>query len=283
MECEPINAGPMNRMLTLLSVKLMHRCERYLSRLWKPSPGSSPLSRFFIKVYPFENLAEAYAMQFVAKHTSIPVPKVYCAFIHKGATYTVMSRIDGHMVSGGWHGRSDESKREIHLQLQLMIEELRNISPPEGMGVANVNGGPFCDPRLPSKMFWGPFASVREFHQALIEPVKIDKHPTDLPDLPDDIPELLDFYRQHHEKVVFTHGDLSSLNIVVRGDKVTGIIDWETSGWFPSYWEHSCAWHVNPYNVFWQDEVGKFLPHMPYELRMDKIRLKYFDAFGTNI
>jgi len=34
---------------------------------------------------------------------------------------------------------------------------------------------------------------------------------------------------------VFTHGDLSSLNVLVRGDQIVGIIDWETAGWYPSY------------------------------------------------
>lgn len=37
--------------------------------------------------------------------------------------------------------------------------------------------------------------------------------------------------------IVFTHGDLSSLNILARVDDIVGIIDWETAGWYPSYWE----------------------------------------------
>ena len=38
--------------------------------------------------------------------------------------------------------------------------------------------------------------------------------------------------------IVFTHGDLSSFNIVARVDGIVGIIDWETAGWYPSYWEY---------------------------------------------
>ncbi|KAI1125834.1 hypothetical protein F5Y10DRAFT_246234 [Nemania abortiva] len=68
------------------------------------------------------------------------------------------------------------------------------------------------------------------------------------------------------------HGDLSGLNIIVRGDNVVGIVDWETAGWLPYYWEYSRAWNVNLYNTLWQDEVGKFLDPMPYELAMDAIR-----------
>jgi thiamine kinase-like enzyme len=75
---------------------------------------------------------------------------------------------------------------------------------------------------------------------------------------------------------VFTHGDLSSLNVLASGDKITGIVDWETAGWYPSYWEYSTAWNVNLQNEFWRDEVDKFLEHMPEELEMEKLRLQYF-------
>jgi Ser/Thr protein kinase RdoA (MazF antagonist) len=42
---------------------------------------------------------------------------------------------------------------------------------------------------------------------------------------------------------VFTHGDVRTDNIVVKkestGDAVTGIIDWEDSGFYPAY--HECT------------------------------------------
>lgn len=63
--------------------------------------GILSVSNLCIKIYPFKNLGEAHAMQFVAQHTSIPVPKVLCAFIHKGVTYIVMSRIEGQQAQSG--------------------------------------------------------------------------------------------------------------------------------------------------------------------------------------
>ncbi|KAL7628852.1 hypothetical protein AAE478_000367 [Parahypoxylon ruwenzoriense] len=38
---------------------------------------------------------------------------------------------------------------------------------------------------------------------------------------------------------VFTHGDLAPRNIMVQESRITGIIDWENSGWFPDYWEYA--------------------------------------------
>jgi aminoglycoside phosphotransferase (APT) family kinase protein len=53
-------------------------------------------------------------MHFIAQHTSIPVPKVHCAFTHCDTTYIVMEHINGEMIARGWVFRSDESKIKIH-------------------------------------------------------------------------------------------------------------------------------------------------------------------------
>lgn len=98
-----------------------------------------------------------------------------------------------------------------------MVSQLRTLPAPEGVGVANAKGGRIFDSRLPSKLFWGPFPTRRDFHKELANGIDPDtKHE----DTPPDFQELLDFYRQADEKPVFTHGDLSSLNVLVRGDEV---------------------------------------------------------------
>ncbi|KAH7309120.1 kinase-like domain-containing protein, partial [Stachybotrys elegans] len=248
-----------------------------LKRLWKPSPGLTSIGNIVIKAKPFENLAEAHAMQFIARHTSVPVPKVYCAFVLKGKTYIVMSRLRGHMAAYGWKNRPQESKARILDQLRRMVAEIRSVHPPrQDIGVSNVNGGPFFDCRLPSKHFWGPFATTREFHEALIGDFDPD---VEYESAPDGLPELLRFYQQANHGLVFTHGDLSSFNIMVEGDEVVGILDWETAGWFPSYWEYACARNVNPHNLFWEDKVDRFLIPMPEELQMDEVRRRYFGDF----
>ncbi|PNY24937.1 Uncharacterized protein TCAP_05127 [Tolypocladium capitatum] len=250
--------------------------QKYLRRVWKPSPGLLSVFGVCIKVKPFKHLAEAYAMQFVARHTSIPVPKVHCAFIHDGDTYIVMGRINGQMAWHGWRNRPEKSKKRILDQLRRMVGELRSISLPEGVGVGSVDGGSFCDCRLPSKLFWGPFATIRDFHQALANDADTEADYENLPPDLSDLSDLFVFYRQPFGQSVFTHGDLSSLNILVNGDKVVGIIDWETAGWFPPYWEYTCAKNVTN-NTFSEEEIDMFLEPMPYELKMERIRRKYFD------
>jgi aminoglycoside phosphotransferase (APT) family kinase protein len=211
-------------------------------------------------------------MRFIAQHTSIPVPKVYCAFTRHGWTYILMERIDGQMVGRHWLRRSPESKARILSQLRQFVQEMRSIPPPS-MNVTNVDSGSLVDCRLPAPIRFGPFKNIEEFHNHLRQGIQYH------PDFNPEVIELINLHDRAWDPPVFTHGDLSSLNILVHGDKVVGIIDWETAGWLPTYWEYTTACQVNPRNYFWRDEIDKFLDPMPAELAMEKIRQKYFGDF----
>ena len=95
-------------------------------------------------------------------------------------------------------------------------------------------------------------------------------------------PGVNDFIAQHDGHLpppTFTHGDLSSLNIFGKGDKVVGFVDWETAGWFPSHCECTTACQVNPQNSVWIEEIDKFLDRFPVEQAVKKIRQRYFGDF----
>jgi aminoglycoside phosphotransferase (APT) family kinase protein len=274
MESQEINSGLCMRLTTLFLYKLNKiSCLRRLRK----HPGRILLvsSKLCIKATAFTTLAEANAMLFVARNTSVPVPKVYCSFKHKDRTYVLMERIAGQDLAQGWTQRSEESKARILAQLKIITAELRSIIPPDGTGVANVDGGPIFDQRLPDKSFWGPFATIQDFHRELRHGLELGDNEEAFPGLR----ELIEFHNGPWQRPVFTHGDLSSLNIMAVDDKVTGIVDWESAGWMPPYWEYTTAWHVNPRNVFWRDAVDGFLTPLPHELEMETIRRQYFGEF----
>lgn len=275
MESSQVNDKAWIRMLTLLAYKIAS--QKYLWRLWQRPrrPIVLPM-KMCIESSSCTTLAEANAMQFVALHTSIPVPKVYCAFKYKGRVYILMEWIAGEPLSRGWVQRSEESKQKILDQLRTMIHELRSIEPKSDVGVSNVDGGSIYDQRLPKKSLWGPFKTIQDFHRELRDGVEV-KGLTD--EIPPDLDRLVSYHNQHWPKSVFTHGDLSSSNVLVQGDEIVDIIDWETAGWYPLYWEYVTAWNVNPLNQFWQQEVDLFLTPMPYDLEMDGIRRRYFGDF----
>ena len=64
---------------------------------------------------------------------------------------------------------------------------------------------------------------------------------------------------QHHEArsrfeamgkrlyhTTFTHSDIAPSNILVSKGKIAAIIDWETAGWYPEYWDYT-RWAVSNY------------------------------------
>jgi hypothetical protein len=70
---------------TLLAIKT---CDsRHFQCLRNLLPSELLAMNQFITVrLGLKNLAKAHSIQLVARHTSMPVPKVHSAFVHKGAT-----------------------------------------------------------------------------------------------------------------------------------------------------------------------------------------------------
>ncbi|RMZ90941.1 hypothetical protein DV736_g1833, partial [Chaetothyriales sp. CBS 134916] len=266
-ESQAVNDTVLNRLLVLVAIKFLKH--------WRPRRGCVLLlsKGWCVKYGQLVSLSEAASMRFIAEHTSVPVPRVICAFTRHGITYIVMERIDGEIIGKGWLNRSAESQSKILSQVKQMIKEIRAIPPPPGQGVANVDGGPVYDGRLPGpSQYFGPFRNIEEFHRKLR--TGMDYNPGNDPKLN----ELVDLHGGSWP-LVFTHGDLSSLNILARGDKVVGIVDWETAGWFPAYWEYTTACQVNPQNSFWRAEIDRFLDPYLKELLMESIRQQLFGNF----
>ncbi|KAJ0414785.1 kinase-like protein [Aspergillus carlsbadensis] len=264
---KPVKDNIWYRYSTLLAIKLLKRL--------KPHHGSVLMltDKLCVKYGRRVNLSEAPTMRFVARHTSIPVPKVVCAFEHAGSTYIVMERIKGDIIGKGWVWRDGESKAKLLSQLKSTVDKMREIQPPEGTRIASVDGGSLYDCRVPGPLLrFGPFSTTQEFHRHLRGGMEFD------PRLDAEVRDLIT-QQDRSWPLVFTHGELSSLNILACGEEIVGIIDWETAGWYPSYWEYTTAHQVNPHNPFWVDEIDKFIQPMPDELKMGKTRQKYFGDY----
>jgi tRNA A-37 threonylcarbamoyl transferase component Bud32 len=261
-ESAPINDTYINQILVLGAVKLCRKLPRR-----RAGSVCFVSAKICIKVCSGGHLSEASTMRFVARNTSIPVPKVYCAFTYNGATYIAMERIKGDMLAKGWVKRSPGSKATLLAQLRVMVEELRRIPSPRE-SVSNVDGGPIHDVRMPD--IHGPYIDVHEFHKQLRG--GLGAHPDHYADLS----KMIALQDGRQWALKFTHGDLSSLNILARGDNIVGIIDWETAGFYPEYWEYTSACQVHPFALFWRDEIEKFIQPVPEALEMEKIRQKYF-------
>ncbi|KAL3418444.1 hypothetical protein PVAG01_10160 [Phlyctema vagabunda] len=238
-----------------------------------------PVSRHVIvKTGRWVHLTEAITLKFVAENTSIPVPKVYCSFVHKNRAYIVMERIRGVEAPKALGKLSEDSREKVFRQLKRMFQELRALKPPDGTGVESCVGRSLRDSRIPRSLpRLGPFKTIQEFHFWLREFL----NPLEIQDREDDqdwrdIKDMVTKQDRPWPPPVFTHGDLNPFNILIRGEDVVGIIDWEFSGWYPNYWEYTSAWCGNLTRTEWRDQLDKFLDPFPIELEMEITRQKWW-------
>ncbi|KAL2022380.1 hypothetical protein VTK56DRAFT_5447 [Thermocarpiscus australiensis] len=223
-------------------------------------------------------------MRFLEARTSIPIPRVHCAFLHKGRAFIVMERIKGQSLANAWMTLTDADRESIFAQLRRMFQELRALSPPPGTGVESCVGGSLRDSRIPrSQPRFGPFKTIQDFHFWLRDGLRLEdiEQPNRKNSLLseqdwEDLKEMVTKQGGPWPAPVFTHGDLNPSNIMVRGDQVVGIIDWEFAGWYPYYWEYTSAWYGNLTRRAWQNVINKFLDPYPDELRMEITRQKWY-------
>jgi aminoglycoside phosphotransferase len=265
----------LRRWITLLALQTVARFYQRQGRCTQIS------KHLIVKTGPYVHLTEAATMKFVAENTSLPVPKVYSAFIHKKRAYIVMERMQGDDLPRTWGNLPEESREKVFEQLKRMFQELRALKPAESVGVESCVGGSLHDSRIPSSLpRFGPFKTIQEFHLRLREGLQ----PSEIKDHKDDqdwrdITSMAARQDGPWPSPVFTHGDLHPFNIRLHGDKVVGIIDWEFSGWYPHYWEYTSAWYGNRLSTNWQGTLDKFLDPFPVELEMEITRQKWWGDF----
>ncbi|KAF5547552.1 serine threonine kinase [Fusarium phyllophilum] len=218
-----INNTFSRRLMTLIALKTS-------ARFYKHDGPCIPISKsLIVKKGPFVHLTEAATMQFVAANTSIPVPTVYCSFVHKNRAHIVMQRIQGKTIADAWRDLSDADRSNIFAQLRRMFQELRSLTPPSNTGIESCIGGSLRDSGIPyttvETSIWA-FQAIQNFHRWLREDLEPDSRPDHMEDQDwKNIKEMATKQDGSWPLPVFTHGDLNPFNIIVRGDQVVGIID----------------------------------------------------------
>jgi aminoglycoside phosphotransferase len=194
-------------------------------------------------------------MRYITNNTSIPVPKVQQVWRQDEVTYITMDIVDGTELACAWHDMSDKTKRWVVEQLKGYLGQLRALKPPIDGAVMSVTGGPMRDISRVGLETFGPFQSHDDFHQFLRGgragiPMEVFENMRG-------IEKVVDSHRQHYA-TKFTHGDFAPRNIMVKRDgTITAIVDWDSAGWFPEYWEYTKAM-FNPYAPDdWVESIGE--------------------------
>ncbi|KAL7627723.1 hypothetical protein AAE478_001918 [Parahypoxylon ruwenzoriense] len=234
----------------LVPVKVRIACYETLQKLGKRLYGK-PNDHAAVKRVPFGLYLKYHgeadgarnefnALGMVRRHTSIPVPEALDIVFEQGdandpfsypGAYLLITRVPGLPLSRCHNILSERDIERIANQLKDYVAQLRDIpqSAKLDMTICNTLGKACRDHRIRGASPVGPFADEAAFNQML----RFSDDPA----------------RRGH-KIVFTHADLNPRNILIDqtvqsdgsiGWSVTGIVDWETAGYYPEYWDYTKA------------------------------------------
>lgn len=175
-------------------------------------------------------LQEYEAMRYFATNTYTILPRIHRIYRRRTGLYIAMDYIHGERLDQLWPGLDGREQRKLAESVAEQIDAMRSIAMPADLSVsvASVGGGEVHDGMLQPGLGVGPFISLADFRDFL------QGNPNLLP-----YKHTWDTDRDGHSaRSVLTHGDIALRNIIRRyPDHSLVIIDWETAGWWPVYWE----------------------------------------------
>ncbi|KAJ3780881.1 kinase-like domain-containing protein [Lentinula aff. detonsa] len=248
---------------------LRDKLENIVSKVWDVIFG-----RFiFVKdMGRRDATVEVATMKFIRQHTSIPVPKVLGVLRYRGKQHIFMTRLAGKEIDDRqWKVYSQHTKDAILSQLRSFITQLRQIGPPPQTPpfICNILGGPIMDHRLCVDHPYGPYRDEEQMNLQIRQGLTVDRF-AEIGKFPKEVTELI---RQSHDlrhPIVFTHNDIAMRNIMIDGDRVTGLIDWECAGWLPAHWEYVKANWTEFYVEEWVRDLRTFIPPFDMENEADR-------------
>ncbi|KAE8155349.1 kinase-like domain-containing protein [Aspergillus avenaceus] len=183
-----------------------------------------------VKFGPRVTVTEANSMIYVAQNSmKVPVPEVFACCTYGPIdrdiddygslfdTYIFMSFVDGQPLD----------TTRVASQLKEYIDDIRSMGDTSYIG--SVDHGPVMDPILSISKVQGPFSSEKEFIETIVEAYQYCAPRQHVKKF------LHGMVGNHAHYILFTHGDLRPQNIMVKDGNVTGILDWELSGWYPEW------------------------------------------------
>ncbi|KAI0460082.1 hypothetical protein F5B21DRAFT_522272 [Xylaria acuta] len=165
----------------------------------------------------------------------VPIPKVRTGWKENGKVITITDTVPGERLYDIWWSLSDAERENIAKQVALHIESWRKSD----LGrISSLIGGPvYYHDNLfgTTEGGLGPFGSDLEHWRAIEQRLK--KKGID-----EDTIQLLKDHMPPSSPRVFTHGDLSSTNIIVHKGEVVAMTGFENAASLPA-WAENVSMH----------------------------------------
>lgn len=205
-----------------------------------------------------DDATEYTALQYLERHKPvIPAPRPLGYVRMSGITLIFQTYKPSTTLAAVWPQLDSDQKASIRDQLNTIMLDLRSIPYLDGSALGGVAGESCKDIRRHLRQSEKPIRSFSEFEDFLFSSHRSGGQVF--------IQFLRQLYLHQSEemKIVFTHGDLRPDNIAVDMDDrnqwvVTGLLDWEYSGFYPEYCEAFKSTNcLSPYE---EDDWYLFLP-----------------------
>jgi aminoglycoside phosphotransferase (APT) family kinase protein len=183
-----------------------------------------------------------------------PLPQPLGSVTSNGTTFIFMTFIKGSSLQELWPSLSADLKMSVCDQLNAILLNLRSLP----LSSTQLGGGapPRCkDVRRSVRFSTDPINNEAEFNDFLLS--------TTQPRIARSFVEFIRTKCLHsHHRIVMTHGDLHPRNILAElhdgNITIKGIVDWETGGSYPEYWEYVKS--LNTMSSVDEDDWWQYLP-----------------------
>ena len=176
--------------------------------------------------------AEASALRFLNEcGLQLPVPVLVDEIFveEEGNSYTVMTRMPGERLSSQSELLKDlDAIRPVVEDIFCVLRKLWTLRQPTALAgkvMVSASGHGLPDPTDSFSSLAGPFNTILDCYHHIAHSNSRDE-----------------LYREAvqavtADTVVYVHCDLRSHNILVKDGRLSGIVDWENSGWLPLHWQ----------------------------------------------
>lgn len=210
------------------------------------------------------NYTECTSIEYLAKRApDIPAPRTHGLVAFGPFRVIFMSYIPDMTLAQAWPNLSHREKSSIQHQLDSIFCRLRAIRQDDGNQLGGVCGEGVRELRVDERGLFKGVTTVEQFNELQFSAVHHGSA------------TYVEFLRSFlkpgdsatlaHESV-FSHGDVRTDNIMVKKDSdtddyvVTGIIDWEFSGFYPAWYE--CTALTRTLSIVDEDDWYLYLPEV---------------------
>ncbi|KAL6248786.1 hypothetical protein RBB50_003848 [Rhinocladiella similis] len=212
---------------------------------------------------------EYQALKLIDRYTSVPCYKVLGVYNRPEGKVVEYEAYPGKPLDQAWPGMSAHQKNKVIADLGRFVDQLRKMQPPKKCVVGDATLGAALDHRFGSGRI-GPFFSIAAFQEFERRGHK-----------PQEFPES-EVQKVHAPpkpySLKFTHANLCPKNILVDdAGRIVALIGWESSGWYPEYWEYTQMCHSTPKTMGdWLDAMCHVIPRYDQELICEEaLRARY--------